>query len=329
MSTANSKVLIVYTGGTIGMVESPAGLVASDDFVALLQQFFAQQPHDCDWSYQALYPALDSAQMTPAHWLTIRDLIVHKSLKEQCSGVLVLHGTDTLAYSAAALSFLLLGFALPVVFTGAMLPASAPQSDAWPNLQTAYRALAGGLNAGVYVAFAGRLLSGVRTMKVSSSACDAFQEHQRPATQAQRTSLPAALNYQVIRRLVSTMVVPMVPGFSAELLQCLIEQSAPDALILECYGSGTACINPAFIRALHMAQERSIFVVGISQCPAGSVVFEQYATGSALHTAGVLSGMGLSREAALGKIFSLLGSALTRSQSRTLLGLDLCGELGA
>jgi len=145
------KLLILYTGGTIGMQQSAAGLVPAGGFEARLraeQQAHPERPVP-HWLFRELSPLLDSANMTQRHWLAMRTAIIEAVEEEGCDAVLLLHGTDTLAYSAAALSFLLLGLEIPVLLTGSMQPAGVAGSDAWPNLFGALAAIQGGLSPGV------------------------------------------------------------------------------------------------------------------------------------------------------------------------------------
>lgn len=327
----SQKVLVLYTGGTIGMQAGAAGLAPAGGFESRLQAAWRSHPGPAlpAWYFRELLPLLDSANMTQANWLAMRDAIVHAVEQEGCDAVLLLHGTDTLAYSAAALSFLLLGLPVPVVLTGAMLPAGAPGSDAWPNLFGAFGRLAAGLAPGVYLSFAGRLLHGARATKLNSQVLDAFAEHGRaPSAGAAAVSAPA-LDYRRARRPVRIAVQPLFPGLDALQLQALLDGGV-EALLLECYGSGTGPSNDAeLLRVLGEARARGVVLAGISQCPQGCIDFGVYAAGSALAASGVVSGAGMGREAALGKLFSLLGCGLENSEVERLFGLDLCGELAA
>lgn len=192
------KLLILYTGGTIGMQQSAAGLVPAGGFEARLraeQQAHPERPVP-HWLFRELSPLLDSANMTQHHWLAMRTAIIDAVEEEGCDAVLLLHGTDTLAYSAAALSFLLLGLEIPVLLTGSMQPAGVAGSDAWPNLFGALAAIQGGLTPGVRVFFNGQLLRGARVSKGKSEAFDAFGEAERPRHGQRLETLPASLDYR-------------------------------------------------------------------------------------------------------------------------------------
>src|SRR5690606_23281346 len=160
----SQNLLVLYTGGTIGMQMSEAGLAPASGFEARLRAEQAAHPERPApaWRFQELSPPIDSANMRQANWLAMRDAIVRAVDEQGADAVLLLHGTDTLAYSAAALSFLLLGIRVPVLLTGSMLPAGVEGSDAWPNLFGALERLSQGVAPGVHLYFAGQLLHGAR-----------------------------------------------------------------------------------------------------------------------------------------------------------------------
>ena len=325
----SQKLLVLYTGGTIGMQASESGLVPASGFEALLRAEQATQPQRQlpAWQFAELQPLLDSANMSQASWLAMRDAIVTAVDADGCDAVLLLHGTDTLAYSAAALSFLLLGLPVPVILSGSMLPASASASDAWDNLFGAMQLLAVGVTPGVYLYFHGKLLPGTRASKLNSEALDAFSDTLRPRHGQRAAELPASLHYRQRRRPVALAVQPLFPGLSARQLGAVLD-SGVEALLLECYGSGTGpSENLEILDLLRQAHARGVVLTAISQCPQGHVEFGVYAAGSALAASGVISGGGMGREAALGKLFSLLGCGLGQAEVERLFALDLCGEM--
>ena len=326
---APQNLLVLYTGGTIGMQMSEAGLAPASGFEARLRAEQAAHPERPApaWRFQELSPPIDSANMRQANWLAMRDAIVRAVDEQGADAVLLLHGTDTLAYSAAALSFLLLGIRVPVLLTGSMLPAGAEGSDAWPNLFGALERLSQGVVPGVHLYFAGQLLHGARASKLKSEAFDAFVDMQRPRHGARAGGLPEALDYRRPRREVSIAVLPLFPGLSAATLRAVLA-SGVEAVLLECYGSGTGPADDAqVLAALREARERGLVLAAISQCPLGHVDFGVYAAGSALAGVGLVGGGGMTREAALGKLFGLLGAGLPVAEVERLFALDLCGEL--
>ncbi|WP_122709542.1 asparaginase [Pseudomonas viridiflava] len=323
------RVMVLYTGGTIGMQASANGLAPASGFEARMAGQLAELPELVvpQWRFREMSPLIDSANMTPAYWLRLREAVIEAVDTEGCDAVLVLHGTDTLAYSAAALGFQLLGLDAPVVFTGSMLPAGVPDSDAWENVNGALLALGNGLAPGVHLYFHGELMDPTRCAKIRSFGRNPFAPLQRSRGGHAAVSLPDALDYRQPRKMASVAVLPLFPGIGAAQLNGLID-SGIQGLVLECFGSGTGpSDDPQFIASLESARARGVCVVAITQCHEGGVELDVYEAGSRLRGAGVLSGGGMTREAALGKLHALLGAGLTTEEVRRLVELDLCGEL--
>ncbi|MCY1277664.1 L-asparaginase 1 [compost metagenome] len=323
---AVKNLFVLYTGGTIGMLQTPEGLAPAGGFEARMREQLDGQGMALDWHFQELLPLIDSANMRQANWLAMRDAIV-EAVARGHDGVLLLHGTDTLAYSAAALSFLLLGLPVPVVLTGAMLPAGAEGSDAWPNLCGAIEALRQGVVPGVHLFFNGQLLHGARASKLRSEAFDAFAVLPRLREGERATAIPPGLDYRTPRQPVNLAVLPFFPGIQAGHVQALLD-SGVRGLVLECYGSGTGpADDKALLDSLRTAHERGVVLAATSQCPAGHVQAGVYAAGSQLLATGLVPAGGMTREAALGKLFALLGAGLRQEEVEQWFVVDLCGEL--
>ncbi|MFC6298707.1 asparaginase [Pseudomonas sp. CCM 7893] len=328
MTQPAQDVMVLYTGGTIGMQSSANGLAPASGFEARMSDHLASQPQLSvpTWRFREMAPLIDSANMTPAYWQRLRIAVI-EAVDAGCDAVLILHGTDTLAYSAAAMSFQLLGLPAPVLFTGSMLPAGVPDSDAWENVSGALVALGEGLAPGVQLYFHGELMAPTRCAKIRSFGRHPFAALQRNGGVAKADSVPAALNYRHDKGLANVGVLPLVPGIAAAQLEGLIN-SGIQALVLECFGSGTGpSDNPEFLASLKRAQELGIVVVAITQCHEGGVELDVYEAGSRLRGVGVLSGGGMTREAAFGKLNALIGAGLATQEIRRLVELDLCGEL--
>ncbi|MFJ3077929.1 asparaginase [Pseudomonas sp. NPDC087029] len=324
---AVKNLLVLYTGGTIGMLETAEGLAPAGGFDARMREHLAQlsDAPKVPWTLQELNPLLDSANMQQHNWLAMRDAIV-AAVDAGHDGVLVLHGTDSLAHSAAALSFLLLGLPVPVLLTGSMLPAGAPGSDAWGNLCGALGQFEAGLEEGVQLYFHGQLLHGCRASKLRSEAFDAFAALPRHREGERASQVPEALGYRQQRQPVNLAVMPVYPGLQAAHLRGVLDTGV-QGLLLECYGSGTGpSDDQALLEVLRAARQRGVMLVAISQCPEGSVVFDTYAAGNRLRQAGLVSGGGMTREAALAKLFALLGAGLDVETAEQWFALDLCGE---
>lgn len=325
---ASGNILVLYTGGTIGMQQSTEGLMPASGFADRLraEQDRQSRPGLPSWQLRELRPPIDSANMNQTHWLAMVEAIRTGVEQDGCDGVLILHGTDTLAYSAAALSFLLLGLDTPVLLTGAMLPAGAPGSDAWDNLFGAMQALHAGVEPGVHLYFAGKLMRAVHASKLGTASLDAFGVLPR-LRQGQRVpSIPTALGYRQPRRTVGLAVLPLYPGIQAAQVRAVLASDV-QGLLLECYGSGTGpSDDEELLAALKQAHARGVVLAAISQCPQGHVEFGIYAAGSKLAASGLISGGGMTREAALGKLFALLSAGLSQAEVEHWFALDLCGE---
>lgn len=323
------QVMVLYTGGTIGMQASENGLAPASGFEARMAEQLAALPEMVvpQWSFREMSPLIDSANMTPAYWQRLREAVVDAIEAQGCDAVLILHGTDTLAYSAAAMSFQMLGMNAPVVFTGSMLPAGVPDSDAWENVNGALMALGQGLASGVHLYFHGELLEPTRCAKVRSFGRNPFAALNRARGGEAVSALPAALDYRQPKKLANVAVLPLFPGIGTAQLDGLIN-SGIQGLVLECFGSGTGpSDNPGFLASLQRAYQQGIVVVAVTQCHEGGVELDVYEAGSRLRGVGVLSGGGMTREAAFGKLHALLGAGLEGEEVRRLVELDVCGEL--
>ena len=326
---AAQHVMVLYTGGTIGMQASAHGLAPASGFEARMREYLHSQPDLVvpQWRFREMSPLIDSANMTPVYWQQLREAVVDAVDVQGCDSVLILHGTDTLAYSAAAMSFQLLGLHARVVFTGSMLPAGVTDSDAWENLSGALVALGHGLAPGVHLYFHGEQLDPTRCAKVRSFGRHPFKRLERQGGGVKATSVPAQLNYNQAKQLTKVAVLPLFPGIGAEMLDGLLD-SGIQGLVLECYGSGTGpSDNPEFLASLERARDKGVVVVAVTQCHEGGVELDVYEAGSRLRGVGVLSGGGMTREAAFGKLHALLAANLDNAEVRRLVELDLCGEL--
>lgn len=313
-------VQVLYTGGTIGMVQGPHGLRPASDFAARMAAALENHPHPLPaYRFTELAPPIDSATLTHAHWQQMHAALIATAERGESDAVLLLHGTDTLAYTAAALAHVLVDYPLPVVLTGAIHPADAPASDAWPNVCGALAALGTGSVRGVAVHFHGQLFDAMHVTKWHSHAADAFIALPRPSTDGAPAPLPACLHWRNPRRAVALAALPFVPGLQAQTLAAVLDGGL-EALLLECYGTGTAPTDNAEILAvLRAAHERGVLLAAISQCPAGAVLPDVYAVSHALFATGVCPAGALAREAALARIYALLGAGLSRDEAAALL----------
>jgi L-asparaginase len=335
---ARRRVHLVNTGGTIGMRRTADGYAPSPGYLAellpgLRDLRHAEMPefvlHEHD-------PIRDSSNMRPAHWLEIAREIVARA--DEYDGFVVLHGTDTMAYTASALAFMLRGLGKPVVLTGSQIPLCELRSDGRDNLVTAMLiAAAEPPVAEVGLFFGGRLLRGCRAVKVSATGFDAFESPNCPplavagitvAVDWNVVAAPAEPPAELPARLDATVgALRLFPGISADVVRNALRPPL-QGLVLEAYGAGNAPDDdPELLEAIAEATARGVVVVDRTQCLHGTVALGAYATGSALLRAGVISGLDLTAEAALAKLVYLLSSGRDSSDVRELMQQSLCGEL--
>ncbi|RRJ82382.1 asparaginase [Aestuariirhabdus litorea] len=333
------RIYIAYTGGTIGMHRSPKGYVVMPGFARLIEEkipprLSGEMP---DYDLHEYPNQIDSSNIVPADWLAIaRDIA---SRYHDYDGFVVLHGTDTMAYTASALSFMLQGLAKPVIVTGSQIPLSETRNDAQDNLVTAIELACGFAIPEVCLYFNGRLLRGNRSLKVKATGFDAFDSpnypwlaqigiHIEPNHNALMKA-PAATRFELPDDYATNRVIPiqLFPGISGELIDAVTTLNCR-GLILRSYGVGNAPDNdPGLLNALARANARGTIILNLSQCLQGGVHQGSYATGSALSSAGVISGGDMTLEAAFTKLHHLFACGLEEQKIRELMARNLCGEL--
>ena len=304
------------------MTESPTGLVPAADIEVRLRQVLSGSFNDelPSWSLYTLDELIDSANADFSSWLTIESAVRVRSDVHQ--GWVIIHGTDTMAYSASALSFLLADLAAPVVFTGSQLPLEAPLSDAPDNFKNAL-ALAAGKTDGVWISFDGNTLQGNRATKVHANGMKAFA---MPNGLGKRVA-PAAMLQQRGAKPPRILIVHIAPSVDAKALRASIE-TGPDVLILRLYGAGTFPQGePALIDCLAQAAEAGIMMVAVSQCAAGSIDFELYAVSNALLHHGVIGAGDMTLEAVYAKAACLYLRGYSPAKVRIKMAENLCGEM--
>lgn len=329
-------IYVAYTGGTIGMQPSPQGYIPVSGHLQQQLQSMPEfhHPDMPDFVIKEYQPLIDSSDMTPCDWQIIATDIVENYL--DYDGFVILHGTDTMAFTASALSFMLEGLDKPVIVTGSQIPLSQLRSDGQQNLLNALYVAAHYPVCEVGLFFNNRLYRGNRTTKAHANGFDAFASpNLAPLLEAgihiRRRAvepLPAGSNKLLLHDITPQPigVLTLYPGISANVVSNFALQPVK-ALILRSYGVGNAPQDPAFLNQLHQASQRGIVVVNLTQCQSGKVDMGGYATGNALARAGVISGADLTVEAALTKLHFLLSQALPIEQIRHLMQQDLRGEL--
>jgi L-asparaginase len=281
-------------------------------------------------------PLLDSSNMTPTQWVEIaRDLAANY---ERYDGFVVVHGTDTMAYTASALPFMLHGLGKPVVITGSQIPLCEIRNDARENLITSLMIAAGYAIPEVCLYFGGKLLRGCRAVKVSASGFAAFDSPNFPPLGT--VGIDIDIDWELVRKpkrtkklSVQELGAPVVsalrlfPGISPELVLNVLRPPL-QGLVLEAYGVGNGPDQDgAFIDALREATKRGVVIVDCTQCLEGKVDLAEYAAGSALARAGVISGSDMSAEAALAKLYYLFSRGDSPEKVKKEMQRDLCGEL--
>ena len=337
-----SSILIIYTGGTIGMKTDPAtGVLVPFDFRGIYDEFPAIRSLQVRIDVQSLTPVIDSSNVTPALWLHLAELI--RDNYARYDGFVVLHGTDTMSYTASALSFLLENLAKPVVFTGSQIPIGVLRTDGRENLITAIEIAAahdaeGPLVPEVSLYFQNRLFRANRTVKQSAEEFAAFRSYNypalaevgvnitfhrdyihRPAHADAELRVAAALDDRVL-------VIRLFPGLREQVLRAMLSIEGLRAVVLETYGAGNAPTAPEFIRAVREAVARGLLVMNVTQCSGGRVAMELYETGRQLQEAGVICGHDITTEAAIAKLMYVLGQNLPAERTQRLLRHALRGE---
>jgi L-asparaginase len=337
-SVNRRSVYVAYTGGTVGMRRGVCGYEPARGHLAeqMASLPVFERPEMPGYEIHEYAPLLDSANMTPRDWMKIADDLMERY--DDYDGFIVLHGTDTMAYSASALSFLFEDLGKTVLFTGSQIPLEEVRSDAYDNLITSLLIAAESPVPEVCLFVGNRLLRGNRSTKVSAERFEAFEspnyrplgragvyvEYDRKAALARPTA-PVRL-HRIDAREPQVADVVLFPGITAATLGRLLEPPLEGA-VLHTYGAGNAPDDLAFLAVLRGATERGVVLVNCTQCLEGSVRMREYATGNALREAGVVSGFDMTPEAALTKLYCLLARGLGVDEVRRLVQRDLRGEL--
>ena len=329
----NKSILLIYTGGTIGMVNGTDGSLKPFDFEKLTAEIPELKKFDVELDAITFKKPIDSSNMNPKKWLYLANLIGEHY--QQYEGFVILHGSDTMAYTASALSFLLEDLSKPVILTGSQLPIGIRRTDAKENLITAIEIAASGNTPEVCIYFEYKLLRGNRTVKINADHFEAFDSPNFPtlAEAGVHIKYHQKVNCCITNRLKvhekmsdSVAIIKLFPGISKEIITTILNSKCR-GIVLETFGSGNATTNSEFLNALESAIHNGKIILNISQCIAGSVSQGLYETSSQLDKIGVVSGKDMTTEAAITKMMFLLAQDLTIEELKTQLTNSLRGEL--
>ncbi len=337
-----TRILLIYTGGTIGMIKDPAtGTLKAFDFKHILEKIPELKLLDCRIRTTSLRKPIDSSNMNPAYWKQIAGLIERNY--SRYDGFVVLHGSDTMSYTASALSFMFENLTKPVILTGSQLPIGDLRTDAKENLITSVQIAslrkqnrAHIREVGLYFEY--KLYRGNRTTKINAEHFQAFASLNYPALAESGVHLKVhdefllrpdtRRKFRVFTALENRIaLIKLFPGISREILSGMC--SAPDlkGIILETYGAGNCTTEAWFINILKSVIKRKIPIVNVTQCSGGSVSMGQYETSSQLKQIGLISGKDITSEGAITKLMFLLGKGLSGRELKKEYEKDIRGEL--
>ncbi|MDT0555304.1 asparaginase [Patiriisocius hiemis] len=340
--TQKANILLIYTGGTIGMIKDfETGALKSFNFDDLLQHIPELKLLDCDIDTVSFKNPIDSSNMNPSYWKDLASIIEENY--NAFNGFVVLHGSDTMSYTSSAISFMFENLSKPIIFTGSQLPIGDLRTDAKENLITSIQ-LAALTEKGkpvineVGLYFEYKLYRANRTTKINAEHFEAFDSLNYPALAESGVHL--SINYDALYKpnrkkklkvnynLESNiMLIKMFPGITKETIEHLFANPTVKGIVLETYGSGNLTTEDWFIEALKQVLKKGIVVVNVTQCSGGAVSMGLYETSVALKKLKVVSGKDCTTEAALAKLMYLLGQKITPTSFKTIFETSLRGEM--
>lgn len=337
------SVLLIYTGGTIGMVQNPeTGAHEPLDFNHLASHVPELSQLQVNITTLQLNPPIDSSNMSPELWAHLVHVIVDHY--DSFDGFVILHGTDTMAYTASALSYMLQNLSKPVILTGSQLPIGVLRTDGKENLITSIEIASSRDKIGlpyvpeVCIYFQGSLIRGNRSKKQSAEEFNAFTSPNFTPLAKVGVHINWAHHHILFpkrdeklaphyKMCPDVTVLKIFPGITKEIIHSILNIHSLRGVVLETFGAGNAMTYDWFIDELKDAVDRGIVIVNVTQCLAGSVEMGIYETGSRLHKAGVISGGDMTFEAALVKLMFLLGQGYSQQEVTQLIAKNIAGEI--
>ena len=336
------NILLIYTGGTIGMIkDSVTGALENFNFNDLLESIPELNLLDCNISSKSFSNPIDSSNMKPSNWIEIGTII--EDNYKNYDGFVILHGSDTMSYTASALSFMLENLSKPVIFTGSQLPIGDLRTDAKENLITSIQIASLVENnqpvvqeVGLYFEY--KLYRANRTTKINAEHFEAFYSPNYPPLIISGVNL--SINYQSLltakknKKLVvhkifepNILLVKLFPGINKETINHLFSTPNLKGMIFETYGSGNITNEKWFLKALKIIIDKKIPVVNVTQCAGGSVDMNIYSTNIIYRNIGIISGKDISTEAAVTKLMLMLGQNIPANNFKTKFETSLRGEM--
>ncbi|MCL6274806.1 asparaginase [Muricauda sp. 2012CJ35-5] len=338
-----SKILLIYTGGTIGMVKDyDTGALKAFNFEELVNNIPELNQLDCDIQGMSFDTPIDSSNMNPVYWRDIAQII--EDNYEAFDGFVVLHGSDTMSYSASALSFMLENLGKPVIFTGSQLPIGDLRTDAKENLITSIQIAAlkkkGGpvvQEVGLYFEY--KLYRANRTTKINAEHFEAFASLNYPPLVESGVHLKVHETYllkrqaklkplQVHKKMDNNVaLLKLFPGINKEVLTSVLNITNLKALVLETYGAGNAPMDEWFLDSLENAIKNGLHIINVTQCSGGAVAMGHYETSERLKELQLINGKDITSEAAMAKVMYLLGTKVSGKLFKTIFETSLRGEM--